>query len=174
MLIWFTGVARYLRPHLSELYCSLHSPPAALNSVQSPFWQEFLDVLDEQAVVVKLSLHCRCQLVAGLLNIHIFQCVPRATCPSSTPYKSHVQWLRAQDLQSSSVTLTKDAISHFLWFATQCFCFICLRQLWSKLQQTLALRARLLAWGVGSFRPPRYFGSVSSTTCQRSGTSCLH
>eukprot|EP00435_Cladocopium_sp_Y103_P006972 s3697_g2.t1 len=115
MLIWFSSVARYLRPHLAELYRCLHSPPASLYSVPATFWAEFRSVLDDEARVVRSSPSL-CLPIGGRVveySHHPISC--KADLPS-VPYKSNLQWVRVQDLQSSTLTLTKDATSQFRWF----------------------------------------------------------
>ena len=115
MLIWFTSLVRYLRPHLAELYRCLHSPPATLYSVPAVFWKEFLQVLNEDAVVAQSSPSL-CLPVGGRVveYSHLpVQC--KADLPLM-PYKSSLQWVRVQDLGASTVTLTQDAIRHLQWF----------------------------------------------------------
>jgi hypothetical protein len=93
----------------------LYSPPAALYSVPAQFWAEFLSVLNGAAVVMSASPSLALPLGGRMVQyshipIHSKNDLPRVLT------KSHLQWLRVQDLRASSVTLTKDALSHLGWF----------------------------------------------------------
>ena len=115
MLIWFTSVARFLRPQLADIYRCLHSPPAALYSVPAQFWAEFLSVLNDAAVVISASPSLALPLGGRVVEYSHFPIHSKNDLPR-VPIKSHLQWLRVQDLGASSVTLTKEALSHLRWF----------------------------------------------------------
>ena len=115
LLIWFTSVARYLRPHLAELYRCLHSPPASLYSVAPQFWQEFRSLLDASATVVRTSPALCLPLGGRVVEYSHIPIRGKEDIPPM-PWKSNLQWVRVQDLGASTITLTKAAISQMRWF----------------------------------------------------------
>ena len=115
MLIWFTSVARYLRPHLAELYRCLHSRPAALYSVPAQFWADFLSVLNDEAVVAAVSPSLSLPIGGRVVEYSHLPVRAKSDLPI-TPFKSHLQWVRVQDLRATAITLTKDAVSYLQWF----------------------------------------------------------
>eukprot|EP00435_Cladocopium_sp_Y103_P011247 s1980_g2.t3 len=115
MLIWFTSIARYLRPHLAELYRCLHTPPATLYSIPAQFWTEFLSVLDAQACVRQISPSLSLPMGGRVVE---YSHVP-VSCKNDlprVPFKSNLQWIRVQDMGANTITLTKDAHSHLKFF----------------------------------------------------------
>lgn len=66
MLMWFTIIGKYLRPHLAPIYKDLYCPPATLFSIPASSWSAFIDILGTSATVVKSHPHFALPLGAKL------------------------------------------------------------------------------------------------------------
>ena len=107
MLMWFTSIAKHLRPHLAEIYRCLYAPPATLFSIPASSWAAFVSgwsSKDSEETPAFCDTHRRSP-GGNFSPAHYLQVgSPRA------PRTSKLQWIRIQvPLLQNSFQLSKGA-----------------------------------------------------------------
>ena len=115
LLIWFSSVAKHLRPHLAPLYKDLYAPPATLVSIPAASWPSFLDCLSDQAVVVHHHPHFNFPLGGKVVEMGHCQVSCKLDLPKA-PKTSKLQWLRIAGPCQTSFKLSKEARAKLHWF----------------------------------------------------------
>ena len=115
MLIWFTSIAKHLRPHLSEVYRCLYAPPATLFSIPAGSWKSFVSCLDAQAKLVKPHPHFDLPLGGQVVEISHQPVHSKLDIPLA-PKTTKLQWIRIAVPHQTSFQLTKGARHKLLWF----------------------------------------------------------
>lgn len=115
MLIWFTSIAKYLRPHLSEIYKCLYSPPATLFSIPASSWRSFVDCLDTKAVIVKQHPHFSLPLGGQVIEVSRQPISGKLDIPLA-PKTTKLEWIRVLVPLQQHFQLTKGAKQKIKWF----------------------------------------------------------
>ena len=114
MLIWFTAIAKHLRPHLSPLYKCLYSPPATLFSIPAASWSAFVGCLDKNAVLIRNHPHFFLPLGGKVIEMG-HQPISNKECLPLAPKTSKLQWVRIACPQQTSLSLSREASSKLAW-----------------------------------------------------------
>ena len=126
LLIWFSSVAKHLRPHLAPLYKDLYAPPATLVSIPAASWPSFLDCLSDQAVIVHHHPHFNFPLGGKVVEMGHCQVSCKLDLPKA-PKTSKLQWIRIAGPCQTSFKLSKEARAKLQWFQSiihrQCHVF---------------------------------------------------
>jgi len=115
MLIWFTSIAKYLRPHLAEIYKCLYSPPATLFSIPAGSWRSFVECLDTQATIVKTHPHFSLPIGGKVLEVSHQPISSKLGIPLA-PKTTKLEWIRVQVPLQQHFQLTKEARKKVQWF----------------------------------------------------------
>ena len=115
MLIWFTAIAKHLRPHLAPIYKCLYDAPATLFSIPAASWPAFVNSLDELAVLIKPHPHCILPLGGRVIEMGHQPIQDRHDLPLA-PKTSKLQWVRIACPFQSDIQLTKEAKAKIKWF----------------------------------------------------------
>ena len=116
MLIWFTAVAKHLRPHLAPLYKCLYTPPATLFSIPAASWPSFVNTLNPQAVICLEHPHCILPLGGKVIEMGHTPITCRADLPLA-PKTTKLQWVRIACPLQDEIVLTKEAKGKLRWFS---------------------------------------------------------
>ena len=115
LLIWFSSVARHLRPHLAPIYKDLYSPPATLVSIPATSWPAFLDCLSDQAVFTRQHPHFHFPLGGRVIEVGHCQVSCKLDLPKA-PKTSKLQWIRVSGPSQNTTKLSKEARKKLQWF----------------------------------------------------------
>ena len=115
MLIWFTSIAKHLRPHLAVIYKNLYSPPATLFSIPASSWAAFVHTLDDKATIVQAHPHFDLPLHGQVVEVGHVPIQSKLDIPV-TPKSSKLQWVRIVIPNQSHFKLTQDTINVLRWF----------------------------------------------------------
>lgn len=115
MLIWFTSVAKFLRPHLAPIYKNLYCPPATLFSIPAASWTSFLDTLDSSGTIVKSHPHFALPLTGRVVEVGHTAVQDKFDIPV-TPKTSKLQWVRIAGPGQSQISLSTEAKKKLRWF----------------------------------------------------------
>ena len=108
MLIWFTSIAKYLRPHLAEIFKCLYSPPAILFSIPAGSWRSFVECLDTQATIAKTHPHFSHPIGGKVLEVSHQPISSKLDIPLA-PKTTKLEWIRIQVPLQQYFQLTKEA-----------------------------------------------------------------
>ena len=117
VLIWFTAIAKHLRPHLAVLYKNLYSPPATLFSIPAASWPAFVHILDSSATIVKQHPHFSLPLQGRVVDVGHLTVRDKQDVPI-TPKTSKLQWVRIAVPHQAHLSLTRETIKKLQWFLT--------------------------------------------------------
>lgn len=115
VLIWFTAIAKHLRPHLAVLYKNLYSPPATLFSIPAASWPAFVHTLDSSATIVKQRPHFSLPLQGRVVEVGHLTVQDKQDVPI-TPKTSKLQWVRIAVPHQALLSLTRETIRKLQWF----------------------------------------------------------
>ena len=115
LLIWFTSIAKHLRPHLAPIYKCLYSPPATLFSVPAGVWPQFVNCLDQKAVIVKQHPHLHFPVGGRIVEMGHQKVIDKCDLPLA-PKTSKLQWVRIAGPQQAAFQLSKEAKQKLQWF----------------------------------------------------------
>ena len=115
LLIWFTAVARHLRPHLAPLYKDLYSPAATLVSIPAASWQSFLGCLSDKAVVIHPHPHFHFPLGGRVVEAGHCAVTSKLDLPLA-PKTTKLQWIRVSGPSQTSCKLSNDSRKKLQWF----------------------------------------------------------
>lgn len=115
MLIWFTSIAKHLRPHLTEVYKCLYAPPATLFSIPASSWKSFVYCLDDKAKIVKQHPHFALPIGGQVIEVSHHPVCSKLDIPLA-PKTTKLQWIRVAVPHQHSFQLTKGARQKLKWF----------------------------------------------------------
>ena len=115
MLIWFTAIAKHLRPHLSPLYKCLYSPPATLFSIPAASWSAFIGCLDSTATLVRQHPHFFLPIGGKVIEMGHQPVQGKHDLPVA-PKTSKLQWIRMACPQQATFSLSREAVAKIRWF----------------------------------------------------------
>ena len=117
MLIWFTAIAKHLRPHLAPLYKNLYAPPATLFSIPAASWSAFVDSLDQQGIICKSHPHFAFPMGGRVVEIGHQTVRDKLDVPTA-PKTSKLQWVRIRTPMQGPFTLTTEVKKKLKWFSS--------------------------------------------------------
>ena len=115
MLIWFTAIAKHLRPHLAPLYKNLYAPPATLFSIPAASWSAFVASLDSKGYIRQAHPHFAFPLGGRVVEIG-HQIVRDKLDVPIAPKTSKLQWVRICAPMQQNFSLTNETRKKLLWF----------------------------------------------------------
>ena len=114
-LIWFTAIAKHLRPHLAAIYKNLYSPPATLFSIPAASWTAFVHCLDDSATITQPHPHFALPLQGRVVEVGHVPVQQKCDIPI-TPKTSKLQWVRITVPNQTHFSLTKETMWKLQWF----------------------------------------------------------
>ena len=114
-LIWFTAIAKHLRPHLAAIYKNLYSPPATLFSIPAASWTAFVHCLDDSATITQPHPHFALPLQGRVVEVGHVPIQQKCDIPI-TPKTSKLQWVRITIPNQTHFSLTKETVWKLQWF----------------------------------------------------------
>ena len=115
MLIWFTSIAKHLRPHLAPLYKCLYTPPATLFSIPAASWPAFVNTLTKDAVISQEHPHCFLPIGGRVIEMGHSPIKSRDDLPLA-PKTTKLQWIRIACPLQDEISLTREAKNKLRWF----------------------------------------------------------
>lgn len=115
LLIWFTSIAKHLRPHLAPIYRCLYSPPATLFSIPAAAWHQFVHGLNQQAVITQHHPNLDFPVGGRVVELGHQKITDKCDIPLA-PKTSKLQWVRIACPQQSEFKLSKEARVKLQWF----------------------------------------------------------
>ena len=115
MLIWFTAIAKHLRPHLAPLYKNLYAPPATLFSIPAASWAAFVSSLDSKGYIRQAHPHFAFPLGGRVVEIGHQMVRDKLDIPIA-PKTSKLQWVRICAPMQQNFSLTNETRKKLLWF----------------------------------------------------------
>ena len=115
MLIWFTAIAKHLRPHLAPLYKNLYAPPATLFSIPAASWPAFVALLDSKGYLRQAHPHFAFPLGGRVVEVGHQPVRDKLDIPIA-PKTSKLQWVRICAPMQQNFSLTNETRKKLLWF----------------------------------------------------------